>query len=336
MNNIRKETAMLPQTHSPLFRLPGELRNEIFDLALTPSTPIVDPRWDTTIKPEHRQITSLGVALLRTCRAIYLEANDSVPLKKGDFVFTRIAHIQAFFSRLSLAQASHVRHITIDLKDAASGATTLHSEQSAIIANEWIHYFCCTRRAHMLGAWCADLSTLGSDIPYLRSLCFDLTNWQPNHAGSRLAGWKYLQSLLWKTRDLDSITLKGKCLDSSSWASQPVPWSLGLWFSPAFDKDESALVDLMGQTVRATGEKEIILITWHTADDGITSLRVCVGKAEDVCPLTNVEVPHSRDGKMLWDSFLEFKDNQVELTKRRKASLSMSGTIWDNAPAIHV
>ncbi|KAH0385011.1 hypothetical protein KCU92_g3897, partial [Aureobasidium melanogenum] len=335
MNNIHKEAAMLPQTHSPLFGLPGELRNEIFDLALTPSTPIVDPRWDTTIKPEHHQITSLGIALLRTCRAIYLEANDSVPLKKGDFVFTRVAHIQAFFSRLSLAQASHVRHITIDLQDAASGDTTLHSEQSATIANEWIHYFCCTRGAHMLGSWCAELSTLRSDIPYLRSLCFDLTNWQPNHAGSRLGGWKYLQSLLRKTRDLDSITLKGKCLDSSCWASQPVPWSLGLWFSPLFDKDESALVDLIGQTIRVSGEKEVTLIEWHTAD-GITSLTVCVEKAEDVRPLTNVEVPLSRDGRMSWDSFLEFKDNQVELTKRRKASLPTSDTIWDNVPAIQV
>ncbi|KAG9948103.1 hypothetical protein KCU85_g5225, partial [Aureobasidium melanogenum] len=334
MNNIHKEVAMLPQTRSPLFRLPGELRNEIFDLALTPSTPIVDPKWDTTIKPEHGQITTLGIALLRTCRAIYLEANNSVPLQNGDFVFTRVAHIQAFFSRLSLAQASHIRHITIDLKDAASGDRALQSEQSATIANEWVHYFCCTRGAHMLGAWCADLSTLTSDVPYLRSLCFDLTNWQPSHAGSRIGGWRYLQTLLRRTRDLDSITLKSKCLNSSSWTSQPVPWSLGLWFSPAFDKDESALVDLMGQTVRAAGEKEVISIKWHTAD-GITSLTVTIGKAEDVSPLTSIQVPLSQNGNMSWDSFLDFKDNQVELT-RRKASLSVSSTIWDNVPAIQV
>ncbi|KAG9698942.1 hypothetical protein KCU95_g1810, partial [Aureobasidium melanogenum] len=186
----------------------------------------------------------------------------------------------------------------------------------------------------MLGAWCADLSTLTSDVPYLRSLCFDLTNWQPSHAGSRIGGWRYLQTLLRRTRDLDSITLKSKCLDSSSWTSQPVPWSLGLWFSPAFDKDESALVDLMGQTVRAAGEKEVISIKWHTAD-GITSLTVTTRKAEDVSPLTSIHVPLSQNGTMSWDAFLEFKDNQVELT-RRKASLSMSSTIWDNVPAIQV
>jgi len=335
MNNIHKEAVMLPQTHSPLFRLPGELRNEIYDLALTPSTSIVNPSWNTKIESQHRQIPSLGVALLRSCRAIYLEANGSVLLKKGDFVFTRVAHIQAFFSRLSLAQASHVRRITIDFRDTASGDTALQTEQQATMAKEWMHYFCCTRGAHMLGAWCADLSTLRSDIPYLRSLCFDLTRWLPNHAGSRVGGWKYLQSLLRKIRGLDSFTLKGNCLDSSSWTSQPVPWSLGLWFSPVFDKDESALVELMSQTLRVSGEKEVILIEWHTVD-GITSLTVRVVKAHDVGPLTNVEVPLLRGGGISWDSFLEFKDRQVELTKGRKTSLSDSSIISTGVTAIHV
>lgn len=323
---------MLPQTQSPLFRLLGELRNEIFDLALTPSTSIVDPSWKTTIESEHHQIPSTGVALLRSCRAAYLEANNLVLLKEGNFAFTRVAFIQSFFSRLSLAQASHVRHITIDLREAASGNTTLQSEQSTTIANEWMHYFCCTRGVHMLGAWCADLGTLRSDVPYLRSLCLDLTKWQPNHAGSRMGGWKYLQSLLRKTRDLDSLTLKGKCLDSSSWTSQPVPWSLGLWISPAFDKDESALVDLMGQTVRAAEEKEITLIEWHTVD-GITSLTVRVGGAHNARSVTSVEDILPRDGMISWDSFLEFKDSQVELTQR-KASLSIEDIIGNEVPAI--
>jgi hypothetical protein len=333
MNSIHKEASVLPQTHSPLFKLPGELRNRIYELALTPTASIVNPTWDTTVKPQHQQIPSMGVALLRTCRAIYLEANDSVSLKKGDFVFTRVAHIQSFFSRLSLAQASHVRHVTIDLREAASGDTTLQCEQSTVIANEWIHYFCCTRGAHMLGAWCADLSTLKSDIPHLRSLCLDLTNWQPKHAGSRTGGWKYLQTLLRKTRDLDSFTLKGKCLDSSSWSSKPVPWSLGLWFSPAFDKDETALVDLIGQTVRMAGETEARLIEWHTLG-GVALLTVHVDELRNVRPMTSCKLPLSQDGRMSWESFLEFKDGQIELVKKRKASLSASDTIWNRALAV--
>ncbi|KAI4722568.1 hypothetical protein E4T48_01160 [Aureobasidium sp. EXF-10727] len=317
----------MPQTHSPLFRLPGELRNWIYDLALTPSTSIINPSWDTIDKPDHQQIPSLGVALLRTCRAIYLETNDSLALKKGDFVFTKVAHIQAFFARLSLAQASHVRHITINLREAASRDTAPQSEQSRTVANEWTHYLCCTQGAHMLGAWCANLSTLKSDIPYLRSLCLDLTNWQPDHAGSRVGGWRYLQILLRNIRDLDSFTLKGKCLDSGFWSSQPVPWSLGLWISPAFDKDESALVDMMGQTVRMAGEKEVRLIDWHTKD-------VRVVEARNACSPNGGELHLSRNGRMSWDSFLEFQDDQVELTRKRKASLPASGATWNGVPAI--
>ncbi|KAI4747655.1 hypothetical protein E4T50_02074 [Aureobasidium sp. EXF-12298] len=322
MYSQHDEQVAQPQTQSTLFKLPGELRNWIYELALTPTTSIVNPTWDPTIKPQHQQIPSIGVALLRTCRAIYLEANDSISLKQGDFVFTRVAHIQSFFSRLSLAQASHIRHITIDLREAASGDTTLQSEQSTVVANEWIHYFCCTRGAHMMGAWCADLSTLKSDIPHLRSLCLDLTNWQPNHAGSRMGGWRHLQTLLRKTRDLDSFTLKGKCLDSSSWSSQPVPWSLGVWFSPAFDKDETALVDLVGQAVRMAEKTEARLMEWHTVE-GVTQLTVHVEELRN-------------NGRISWNSFLEFKDDQTELVKKRKASLSASSTIWNEAPAIEV
>jgi hypothetical protein len=333
MNSNHKDIVVLPQTHSPLFKLPGELRNWIYELALTPTTSIVNPSWDITVKPQHQQIPSLGVALLRTCRAVYLEANDSVSLKRGDFIFTRVAHIQSFFSRASLAQASYIRHITIDLREAASGDTALQSEQSKIIANEWIHYFCCTQGAHMMGAWCADLSTLKSDIPHLRSLCFDLTIWQPKHAGSRMGGWRYLQTLLRKIRGLDSVTLKGKCLDSSSWNLQPVPWSLGRWFSPVLDKDESALVDLVGQSVRMAGDMEARFIEWHTLDD-VTVMTVNVEELGNVRPLTNFELPLSQDGRMSWDSFLEFKDEQMESIKKRKASLSASDTIWNGALAI--
>jgi hypothetical protein len=335
MNSIHEEAVVLPQSQSPLFKLPGELRNWIYELALTPTASIVNPTWDPTIEPQHQQMPSMGVALLRTCHAIYLEANDSISLKKGIFVFTRVAHIRSFFSRLSLAQASHVRHITIDLRETASGDTTLQSDQGTIVANEWIHYFCCTRGAHMMGAWCADLGTLKSDIPHLRSLCLDLTNWQPKHAGSRIGGWKYMQTLFRKSRDLDSFTLKGKCLDSRSWSSQPVPWSLGVWFSPAFDKDESALFDLIGQNVRMAGETEARLIEWHTLE-GVTELTVHVGELCSISPPTSCELPLSQDGRMSWKAFLEFKDDQTELVNKRKASLSASSAIWNGAPTIEV
>lgn len=186
----------------------------------------------------------------------------------------------------------------------------------------------------MLGAWCADLGTLKSDIPHLRSLCLDLTNWQSKYAGSRTSDWKYLQTLFRKARDLDRFTLKGRCLDSSSWSSQPVPWSLGLWFSLAFDKDETALVDLLGQTVRMAGETEATLIEWNTLE-GVTQLTVYVDELRNVRQLASCANPLSQGGRMSWNSCIEFKDDQNELTKKRNASLSASGGVWNGAPAIY-
>ncbi|THW26079.1 hypothetical protein D6D19_02764 [Aureobasidium pullulans] len=336
MNDIRDEDKILPQTNSPLFRLPGELRNWIYDLVITPSAPIVNPSWETTTGPKHQQVPSLGVTLLRTCRAVYLEANESTLLRKGDFVFTRIAHIQAFFSRLSLSQRSNVDHITIDLREAASGDPASQSEESTTIANEWVHYFCCVQGAHMMGAWCADLSTLKNDIPHLRSICIDLTTWQPNYAGARVSGWRYLQSLLRSIRGLDFFTLKGKRLDSSSWRSPPVPWSLGLWVSPAFDKDESALVDLLGHAIREPKENEVKLLEWHVVEGGVTLLTVRVDEAHKIMPLTGSDLHLLYDGRMLWNEFLDFKENQVESIKRRKASMSIGDAIWGRAPEVLV
>lgn len=311
---------MLPQTQSLFFSLPGELRNSIANLALTPSNAIVNPHWERSNEPDAQKLC-LGTAFLRSCRAVYLETDSSQLLKHVDFVFTRVTHMQSFFSRLSMSQASHIHKITIDLREAASGDAT-QNERSTTIANEWIHYLCCTQGAHSMGAWCSHLSTLQSDLPHLRSLCVDLTKWQPKHAGHRVNGWKYLRSLLAKSRALDSITLKSRCLDSKLWSFQPVPWSLGRWFSPALDKDDSALVDLMGRMVREEGENELKILQWRVLD-GITVLTVRVA-GERVAPAISSHVSLSDSGNMLWAEFIEFKGGQARSLERRKSSLSGS------------
>jgi hypothetical protein len=81
------------------------------------------------------------------------------------------------------------------------------------------------------------------------------------------------------------------------------------------------------------GEMEDRFIEWHTLED-VTVLTVRVDELRDVRPLTNFELPLSQDGRMSWDSFLEFKDEQMESIKKRKASLSASDTIWNGALAI--
>ena len=76
------------QEQSPLFRLPAELRNTIFELACLPYD---DPETkynnrDFYYRPEHvaRHISS--TSLLLACRRAWLEANQ-LPLQYGDHSF---------------------------------------------------------------------------------------------------------------------------------------------------------------------------------------------------------------------------------------------------------
>jgi hypothetical protein len=328
------------QTKCALFNLPGELRNYIYTLTLKPNTPIVNPTWELgTTEPKHYKLPLLGTALLRTCRAIYLESNQALMLQNSEFVFTRVQHIQAFFARLTLAQAKQITRITIDLREAsctASAAAVDSTTEEIQVANEWTHYFCCIQGAHMMGAWCSNLSTLQSDLPHLRSLCLDLTNWQSPHAADRPSGWKYLKSLLCKTHGLESLTLKGKCLDSSFWYNKPVPWSLGVWFSPVFDRDEAALMDLIGGVVRKACDDEIKVLEWHVTD-GTTTLTVGVEDAPKASTLVGVELPRlSQRGRMSWTAFLDFKDDQTESSRKRKDSMFASSTVWQGAHEVEV
>ncbi|KAJ6260104.1 hypothetical protein Dda_4325 [Drechslerella dactyloides] len=65
-----------PQPESPLFRLPGELRNQIWAYALTPYLDLTHPYPNTTCyaRPDYRAPHVTAVSLLRACKAIYQEA----------------------------------------------------------------------------------------------------------------------------------------------------------------------------------------------------------------------------------------------------------------------
>ncbi|KAK6359255.1 hypothetical protein TWF696_000418 [Orbilia brochopaga] len=64
------------QSDSPLFQLPGELRNQIWAYALTPylDTTRPYPEHSCYARPDYNAPRVTAVALLRTCKAIYQEA----------------------------------------------------------------------------------------------------------------------------------------------------------------------------------------------------------------------------------------------------------------------
>ncbi|KAK6504612.1 hypothetical protein TWF481_006551 [Arthrobotrys musiformis] len=69
---------MNPQPTSPLFNLPGEIRNQIWEYALTPyNDPNPERRYSSATaysRPDYISPLTTSVSLLRVCKAIYSEA----------------------------------------------------------------------------------------------------------------------------------------------------------------------------------------------------------------------------------------------------------------------
>lgn len=305
---------MASQSQSHLLSVPGELRNAIYALCQQSSCTITNPSFDNIILPRNQNVPTLGTALARTCRSVSAEFDFSQLYANNEFVFTRVAHVHAFFARLSRERTRLIHGITIDLREAASGYPNDGGvERSDIIANEWVHYLSCSHSAHPLGAWCSALSTLRSDMPEVKALTIDLTGWQSPFAGTRKAGWKYLQSLLRNVRGLEALTLKGNCLDSSCWNPTPLPWSLSPWFSPAFGNDESALVDLIGNAVVEDGDQGRRKLFEWTVVDNTTILTVRIADPKEDRRILGARKPNILTaGIIAWDGFLDFRVRREE------------------------
>ncbi|KAF3928617.1 hypothetical protein AA313_de0204655 [Arthrobotrys entomopaga] len=88
VNRISFTADISPQPTCPLFRLPAELRSQIYEEALTPTPDPSNPYPTTTCytRPELPGPRSASVALLRTCKAIYAEAWH-LPFLTSELIF---------------------------------------------------------------------------------------------------------------------------------------------------------------------------------------------------------------------------------------------------------
>jgi hypothetical protein len=95
-------------TGCPLFMLPRELRDRIWEYALTSPDHLTWPC-------EHFQ-HNLATSLLRTCRTIYRE---SVPAlyTKNTFLFTHPSDLNMFISLMDRAHVRQIAHLVLRMRD---------------------------------------------------------------------------------------------------------------------------------------------------------------------------------------------------------------------------
>lgn len=118
------------QLQSPLARLPTEIKHLIFGFCFTADGPIVDPKaccskthMDSEVHPP------LGVALLQTCRRLYMEVDRRPLFSQNVFRFTTVDRMRDFLQQPDAT--SQISDMEIDFR-------RLNSDQPDI-AREWLH-----------------------------------------------------------------------------------------------------------------------------------------------------------------------------------------------------
>ena len=169
---------MEQQSQSPLFRLPIELREQIYQLALTAERPFTDPRIGPLIRSPYTDRPPLGVAILRTCQRVYAEVDISFLYLHNTLRFTSPKLISAFLDRLPPKHRHLLSGITCDLRTLnPSDALVGGAEPLA----EWTHYLHCTRDRHPRLLACRrfdDVLQLHIPPPRLKWVAFDVTTLQ--------------------------------------------------------------------------------------------------------------------------------------------------------------
>ncbi|GAM90361.1 hypothetical protein ANO11243_084040 [Dothideomycetidae sp. 11243] len=171
------------QLQSPLFRLPPELRNYIFDLSLTTTEDIVDPITpsDDDFCPSqdaNRTIPALGIGLLSTCKRASSEISLAA-LYCNDISFTTPSHIFSLLDTSPITRKQLTR-VTLSLRETRLMPASTDGTPCSPLAQQWLHFLTCLpRHSHYPTAWCARFPTLGSALPDLTHLIIDLTGMAP-------------------------------------------------------------------------------------------------------------------------------------------------------------
>jgi hypothetical protein len=96
---------------SPLFRLPKELRERIWEFTLTADRPLL---WPNKVKP---RANLPSVALLLTCRAIHEEASVAL-YRMNTMMFRHPSDANMFLYIFNRQYTAHIRHLMLHVQGA--------------------------------------------------------------------------------------------------------------------------------------------------------------------------------------------------------------------------
>jgi hypothetical protein len=242
------------QAQSPLFLLPGELRNEIYRLALvSPANAITDPCVPPEdgghyIKSYRHDVPAFGAALFRTCHKIFYEAPLALLYTGNRFRFTSSTHAHRFLRSLPRQHVGLIREIELDL---------FCNQYDISLKREWSQYMAW---APDCGIWAKKLGSLRVDAPGLQVLRIDV---------GRDIIWTFLEGILHGPEDLSRIVVTG-CAEPDYLAA----WRISAWdFSWPMNflgkpETDPPIMDLLVKCV--AGKNEDKLIRWCRAGNVVT------------------------------------------------------------------
>jgi hypothetical protein len=136
-----------PTTMSRLFRIPRELRDEIYTYALVdPSGPIRDYK---SADDQHRNTDSISSrALLSTCRQIRTEANV-IYFGKNTFFFSRFSHFDSILKDLGPEGRPVITSLALNLERFFEGRDSIMRNLFEM-PDMWEWQCLCTVSSHLV------------------------------------------------------------------------------------------------------------------------------------------------------------------------------------------
>ena len=258
-----------PQTTSPFFtRLPGEIRNQIYSLALTSPNQIIDPSLPPThtafaqamyYRTEYHRIPNLSSQLFRTCKRMYDEIPISLLYSENVFRFTTWFTAHRFFNALPRKIRELVHDVEVDLRHV--------NDTRPGLEREWVQYLL-WKQEFAPTIWTAKIGSLPMAAPNVKTLRLNIEAWKVTET---MRSVTLLREFLAGPRDLERIVLTG--LDGAELLFGSRETYLHKWGPVAFVgvmrfARLAGMVDWLAGCVR--GEKEDKVVVWEKREQRVS------------------------------------------------------------------